>query len=350
MKTATNAFLILSAAAILALNLFADPPSFDQAMQLFQQHRWAEAASAFDQCEKNTPGKTTASLYRGKALVNLGKFDEAASALESYRAAHPESDDAAYLLAYVRFRQDKPKESLELFTTAARLKNPTPDDLKNVALDYVLLNDYADAARYLEQSLTAAPGNLEARYHLGRVRYQQNRFDLAVAAFEEVLRRDPSNVKAEDNLGLSLEAKNEVDAALAAYRKAVNLDENLPAQNVPAEHNAQPYLNLGTLLAKSGRLEDAIPPLLRASALAPNSGKAHYQLAKTYFDLNRLDEARQEAERAVALDPSDSSDHYLLGRIYQRSGKSEQSHEQFRITEQLIHSKSSNSSGMASDR
>jgi Tfp pilus assembly protein PilF len=66
--------------------------------------------------------------------------------------------------------------------------------------------------------------------------------------------------------------------------------------------------------------------------------------------LNRFDEARQQAERAIALDPSDSSDHYLLGRIYQRSGKSEQSQEQFRITEKLIHSKSLNSSGMASDR
>jgi|SRR5580698_10098549 tetratricopeptide (TPR) repeat protein len=344
MRTAANTLLILSTAALLSLELFADPSSFDQAMQLFQQHHWAEAASAFDQCEKTAPGKTAASLYRGKALVNLGKFDEAAAALESYRTAHPDSDDAAYLLAYVRFRQDKPKESLQLFTAAARLKNPTADDLKNVALDYVLLNDYADAARYLEQSLTADPGNLEARYHLGRVRYQQNRFDLAVAAFEEVLRRDPNDVKAEDNLGLSLEAKNEVDAALAAYRKSVTLDENLSA------HNAQPYLDLGTLLTKSGRPEDAISPLLRASTIAPDSSKTHYQLAKAYFDLNRFDEARQQAERAIALDPSDSSDHYLLGRIYQRSGKSEQSQEQFRITEKLIHSKSLNSSGMASDR
>jgi tetratricopeptide (TPR) repeat protein len=342
MRTTANAFLILLAAAMFVLGAYAQSLSYEQAMQLFQHHHWAEAAVAFAQCEENAPGKTAASLYRGKALVNLGKFEEAAAALGAYQASHPQSDDAAYLLAYVRFRQNQPKESLKLFTAAARLHNPTADDLKVVALDYVLLGDYDDAARYLEESLALDPENVEARYHLGRVRYQQNRFDLAIAAFQEVLRREPGNVKAENNLGLSLEAKNEVEAALVAYRRAVKLAENLPVQD------EQPYLNLGALLAKSGHTVEAIPWLVRATEIAPRSGKTHYQLARAYFDLNRFEEASKEAEKAVALDPGESADHYLLGRIDQRSGKSDLAKEQFRLTEQLIHSKSAGSSGMAS--
>ncbi len=132
--------------------------------------------------------------------MNQQKFPEAAALLESYLATHPQSDDALYLLGYVRFRQDQPKESLALFTQAAKRKAPAADDLKIVALDYVLLNDYTSAARYLEQSLQMNPDDVEARYHLGRGRYQQNQFDPAIAAFEEVLRRNPSDVKAEDNL------------------------------------------------------------------------------------------------------------------------------------------------------
>lgn len=343
MRIAANTLLIIGAIVVLALEVFAETSSFEQAMQLFQQHHWADAAAAFDQVEKVEPGKTAALLYRGKALVNLGKFDEAAVALGSYRAAHAESADVVYLLAYVRFRQDKPKDSLQLFSEAARLQPPAADDLKAVALDYVLLADYDDAARYLEQALATDPENVEASYHLGRVRYQQNRFDLAIAAFEEVLRREPGNVKAEDNLGLSLEAKNEVEAALVAYRKAVQLDENLPT------HSEQPYLNLGTLLEKSGHAEDAILLLVRAAKIAPASGKVHYQLAKAYFELNRFDNARQEAETATKLDPRESSDHYLLGRIYQRSGKADLAKEQFRVTEELIHAKGASSSGMASE-
>jgi tetratricopeptide (TPR) repeat protein len=342
MRTTANTVLVFCATAVLALAVFAQSPSFEQAMQLFQQRRWAEAAAVFAECEKSNPGETKASLYRGKSLVNLGQFEEAAAALENYRKTHPHDDDAAYLLGYVRFRQNKAKESLQVFTEAARLKSPTADDLKVVGLDYVLLDDYDDAARYLEESLALDPGNIEARYHLGRVRYQQNRFDLAIAAFREVLRRDPSNVRARDNLGLSLEAKNEIEPALEAYREAVKSDKS------QAVHNEQPYMNLGALLAKSGHAEEAVLWLLRGLAIAPNSGKGHYLLAKAYFDLNHLEDSRREAEKAASLDPDDSGDHYLLGRIYQRSGKNELAKEQFSLTEQLIHAKSANSKGMAS--
>jgi tetratricopeptide (TPR) repeat protein len=341
----TKIVSLLWAGLLFAPELFGQASCFDPAMQLFQQRRWAESAAAFVECEKSDPVKTDALLYRGKALVNLGQFADAAAALEGYRQNHPQSDDAAYLLAYARFRQNQPKESLRLFTEAAKLKHPTADDLKVVALDYVLLNDYDDAARYLEESLAMDPGNIEARYHLGRVRYQQNRFDLAIAAFREVLRRDPRNIKAQDNLGLSLEAKNEVDAALVAYREAIKLDETLPL------HDEQPYLNLGALLAKSGRTEEAIPLLVRAAALAPNSGKIHYQLARAYFDKNNFEDALRESTKAVSLDPDQSSNHYLLGRIYQRSGSPELAAEQFRLTEKLIHSKDLDSKeGMSSGR
>jgi tetratricopeptide (TPR) repeat protein len=325
--------LLFCAGILFAPELFGQASCFDQAMRLFRQHLWNQSADAFAECEKNDPAKTDALLYRGKALVNLGKFEEAAAALESYRQNHPQSEDAGYLLAYVRFRQNQPKESLRLFSDAVKLKRPTADDLKIVALNYVLLSEYDEAARYLEKSLAMDPGNIEARYHLGRVRYQQNRFDLAIVVFQEVIRRDPRNVKAQDNLGLSLEAKNEVDAAIAAYRESIKLDENSPV------HNEQPYLNLGALLAKSGRPEEAVSLLVRAAAIAPNSGKIHYELSKAYFDLNRFDDARREAEKAVSLDPGQSSNHFLLGRIYQRSGSRALAAEEFRLTEELIHNK-----------
>lgn len=341
-KTIAGAISILSAAILwplLATRASAQSPSFDHAMQLFQGHQWADAAAEFDQCEKSQPGKTAALLYDGKSLLNLGRLDEAAAALHGFWQIHPQSEDVAYLLAYIRFRQNKPRESLQLYNEAVKLKGPTADDLKIVGLDYALLSDYTDAANYLEKSLSLDPANIEARYHLGRVRYQQNQFDLAIAAFQEVLRRDPGHIKAEDNLGLSLEGKNENEAAIAAYNKAIQLDE---AQTL---HNEQPYLNLGTLLAKTNRAKEAVSCLVRATTITSGNLKAHYQLAKVYFDLESFGDAQQEAEKAVNLDSGDSSSHYLLGRIYRHSGKSELAEEQFRITEELIRKKGTEGAG-----
>ena len=335
--------LTLLVATIFPLPICAQSAACQSAMEMFQQHHWADAATGFEICERQNPQKTDALLFQGKALVNLRQFENAGIALRAYAKSHPQSVDAAYLLAYIAFREDKPTDSLRLFSDAAKLSPPTANDLKIAALDYVLLTQYDDAAHYLELSLQMNPDDLEARYHLGRVRYQQNQFDLAITAFREVIKRDPGNVKALDNLGLSLEAKNQVDAATAAYKRAIELDQ------AATSHSEQPYLNLGALLSKSNRSNDAIPLLTRAAEIAPSEFKVRYELAKAYFDSTQWAPAGQQAEAAVKLTPKDSTAHYLLGRIYQRLGRKELANQEFQTTAQLIREKDANSqSGMAS--
>lgn len=339
-KQVSSVGTILATFLVFTCACLGQPDPFNHASALFRERRWAEAATAFADIEKTQPHKTNALLMEGKSLINLARFDEAGHALEAYLETHPESDDASYLLAYVRFRQDRPKESLELLTAAARLKAPAADDLKVAALDYALLGDYADAGHYLEEALKIAPSNVEARYHLGRVRYQQNRFEEAIAAFREVLRLDPSNVKAEDNLGLSLEAKNQMEEAQAAYEKAIELDNRL------LTHNEQPYLNLGTLLSKTNRAREALPLLHRAAEIDPKSSQIQYQLGKAYFDLHHYLEAQQATEEAVRLNPKDSSAHYLLARTYQRLDKRDLSAKEFKLTEDLQRSEDTGHVGL----
>jgi tetratricopeptide (TPR) repeat protein len=335
------AWVVTAAGAVLLTGAQAQTSSLKAAQDLFQQHHWAQAAAAFEAVEKAQPRQTDARMYLGKCYINLARYDDAAANIEAYLADHPQSDDAAYLIAYVRFRQDKPADSLRLYTAAARLKTPTSDDLKVVALDYVLLNDYDDAAHYLTVALQMDPSNLEARYHLGRVRYQQSQLDAAIAAFQEVLSADPTNVRAEDNLGLCLEGKNLVPQAIAAYRRAIGWDE------ADRTHNPEPYLDLGILLIKSDQPAEAVPLLARAAEIDPNSMRAHYQLAKAYLSLAKLAEAEHEAQEAVRVAPKNASAHYLLGRIYHHLKRPDLETREFSITQQLMNASRAHSSGMA---
>ena len=341
-QRAEKVFIVVATIALLVTACFAQIEGCQQGDQLFHQHHWQEAAAAFQKCELESPGKTDALLYRAKSLVNLSDFPGAAASLDSYIANHSDSDDALYLLGYVRFRQDQPRQSLEAFARAAKLKAPQAGDLKIAALDYVLLNDYESAVRYLEQSLKMNPQDAEARYHLGRVRYQQNQFDLAIAAFEEVLRQEPANAKAEDNLGLCLEAKNQNDKAIAAYRRAIAMDETATTRI------AQPHIDLGKLLNTLNRAAEAESPLSEALKIQPDSAPAHYELGRALFLLGRLQDSQSQLIEAIRLDPDNSSPHYLLGRVYSRMGKSELAAEQFKMTETLIHRQNSKSGGMAS--
>jgi tetratricopeptide (TPR) repeat protein len=342
-----NWITILKRGRFAALLLFAVAASGEacpRGADLFQRRNWIEAAKAFEDCENANPGSTDALLYRGKALINVSDFAAAGAPLEAYVAAHPQSDDSLYLLGYVRFRQGHPRESLELFARAAKLKAPQAGDLKIAALDYALLDDYTSAARYLEQSLQLEPNDIEARYHLGRVRYQRQQFEAAIAAFTEVLKRDPNNVKAEENLGLCLEAKNRISDAITAYRKAIELDS---ASSVRFE---QPYLDLGKLLTTLDRPAEAVPVLQQAISIQPKSASAHYELGRAQLALRHLDDARLQLEEAAELDPVNGSPHYLLGRIYKRLGKTEEAAKEFKRTEELVQQHNSQSGGMASGR
>ena len=85
---------------------------------------------------------SSASLYeQGRALADAKRYAEADAALIRYVAEHPDSADALYLLGYVQQREDKPADSLQTYTEAAKLRAPRSEDLANVALDYVLLKD-----------------------------------------------------------------------------------------------------------------------------------------------------------------------------------------------------------------
>src|SRR5258708_37380269 len=89
-------------------------------------------------------------------------------------------------------------------TKGAEIRTPTGDDLKIVGLNYVLLNDYPDAIKWLEKAVEAEPKNKEAWYFLGRAYYTNSRVPEARKASLPELSLDPRDAKADSNLGLIL--------------------------------------------------------------------------------------------------------------------------------------------------
>ena len=171
---------------------------------------------------------------------------------------------------------------------------------------------------------TGAPGGIigvtsksketSIKIYNGRTKYNENRFEEAVRAFEECLKLDPRNVKAEDNLGLSYQALGRTDDAIATYRNAMAWQEHA------LEKNVGPVLNMGILQLEQNKISDAVALLLQAEVIAPNDSRTHEQLAKAYSRLEDFEKAQAELEKAVQLDPNRSSLRFMLGQIYRKRG------------------------------
>jgi len=274
-------------------------------------------------------------LASARALLASDQFKQCEDSLHGYIAAHTTSADAHFLLGYVLFREQKAKESLAEFTEGAKYRHPHAEELKTVASDYVLLGDYSDADTWFTAVTAETPSDANAWYLLGRTRYNENFFEPAVAAFQRALELHPQYVEAENNLGLCLKELDKPNEAKAAFQAAIDWQGRTPL-------DAQPFLNLGSLLAEEGDLERAIPYLEKAVAITPNNPKTHEELGTAYQAQANLTKAQAELERAVALAPDSSGLHFKLGQLYRKQGAMESARHEFDICARLNSTHSSN--------
>lgn len=307
--------------------------SYTQGKAAFDAHQFAAAASLFERAEAENPGQSDALLYAGKALSNLNRFPDAEQVLRQYTIQHPDSSDALYMLGFVLNREGRAKESLEIYTRAAQLHIPNSDDLKVVALDYVLLEDYSDAVRWLKEALQFNPMNQQAWYWLGRCYYAEGSFGQAQQAFTRALALDAKDTKAATNLGLTLDMLNQPDAADLAYRHAIALaDED--------SHTDQwPYLDYGAFLLEQGRAADAIPLLRKSIVHAPGCAQCYGKLGRALDETGNSKEACTNLERAVELSPNDPALHYALGRAYRSAGLLEKARHELELSARLYGTK-----------
>jgi tetratricopeptide (TPR) repeat protein len=305
--------------------------------------------------QQSTPATQEAAseLQQARSLADAGGATQAEALVRQFLQGHEDSAEGHFLLGYILFREIQTearangtmrygvdaslalfrdahaKASLAEFTEGAKYHEPTAFDLKIVAEDYVLLDDFADADKWMTRVTEWNPKDSDAWYNLGRTKYTENRFEEAIHAFERCLELDPKNVKAEDNLGLSYYGLGRADDALAAYKRAIEW------QSRAAQKDPEPLIDLGTLYLEQNRPTDALPYLLEATRVAPQDAKGHEKLGKAFSQLDKLPQAQNELEKAVELAPQLASLHYMLGQVYRKEGLMDKAKGEFQRTEEL---------------
>src|SRR6266446_5066127 len=92
----------------------------------------------------------------------------------------------------------------------------------------------------------------------------------AVEGYRDFLALRPNEIAAHSNLGVLLSRLSRYDEAIAEYKKALHLDPE----------NAGVLLNLGLAYYKSGRISEAAPEFSKARDLSPGNLQATLLLAE----------------------------------------------------------------------
>jgi tetratricopeptide (TPR) repeat protein len=125
--------------------------------------------------------------------------------------------------------------------------------------------------------------------------------------------------EAHNNLGMVLQREGRMQEAMGQYKQSVRLR--------PA--NAEAQYNLGLALARLGRMQEATGQYEQALRLKPDFAEAHNDLGTAFFQLGRLKEAIGQYEQALRLKTDFADAHYNLGNGLLQAGRTQEAMGQY---------------------
>jgi tetratricopeptide (TPR) repeat protein len=157
----------------------------DRGKELYEQAKYSEAETELQKVVAENGDNAQARLYLGKALMALGKFDDAAPHLQKADELQA-SGETKLGLAHLYVHRK------ELDKAEAALKDASGDDLEYVRGVYNLhRQNYEESAKDLESYLDKKKGNAYAHYYAGLAYNGAKRPDKMLTHFEMFLRMKP---------------------------------------------------------------------------------------------------------------------------------------------------------------
>ena len=132
--------------------------------------------------------------------------------------------------------------------------------------------------------------------------------DQAVKEFQEaaksLVEKDPNAHLVWFKLGEAYDTAGRNDDAAQAYEQAITAKPDLPGY----------YNNLGNVLARAGKIEEAKAAYTKSAGLdPPNAATAWRNFGISLYNANRLGDAVEPLQKAAELDPKNAQTWYLLG-------------------------------------
>jgi tetratricopeptide (TPR) repeat protein len=269
----------------------------------------------------------------GLAFYKTAMYDEAAREFRRVVDLRPADPQAHFYLGLVALRQGRWVDAVDALRLAAEQGGGQPEVLHNLGVALEQLGRLAEAEAALAEAAARVGDDWRILQGWGIVALKRGRGELAVERLdraralapggnppsalwfwarslaavlagreaealptaEEGLHRFPHSAPLRNNIAVLCERRGELDRAEQLLTAALEDEPSLP----------QLSKNLGDLLYRSGRHEEAEHAYLRAVKLAPRLGDdAYFKLGNLAFREKRTAEAAAAWKEALVLNPA----------------------------------------------
>src|SRR5579864_2983691 len=287
---------------------------FNLALALREKRDLKRAAKELQTAVRLKPDMVTAHNALGTTLLETEQTGAAEVEFQAALMLEPDSlyaldglskaliQEKRYAAAIGYLRKAPPDPGLQVNLSVALSKNGNTDEAiailhglikadpgfadahSNLAVIYALQNRFRESADEYYQALRYDAANDTSRISLVRALVILGEFNDALPFIQDYLKRH-----ATDGEGLTL--RGTIYRGLGDYVSA-EADLRRGVQTKPENYDAR--YNLGFVLAKLAKPQEALPHLEKARQLRPDSTEARFQLASVLKTLKQDDRARTE--------------------------------------------------------
>ncbi|MBD2464965.1 tetratricopeptide repeat protein [Oscillatoria sp. FACHB-1407] len=172
-----------------------------------------------------------------------------------------------------------------------------------------------------EQSQSLAYELIAVLENAAQQRLQYADFVAAEKICRQILELDTTHEQAALNLGDVLFKQGKLDEAIACYQHLLQLKPN----------DTHLYNNLGVLFDLQGQFQEAMECYRAIIAIDPNNATAYYNLGQLLEQQGQSDEAIAHYQTVIQLQPDNVASYYNLGHLLDRHGRLEEAIAYYRV-------------------
>lgn len=248
----------------------------EQALALYKQHKYGEAAQAFERVVTADGGGGDTLLLLGHSYFLAGQYAKSIPWLEKASAGSARTTECSYMLATAYVLTQQPERAVAPF---------------------------ADVFGFSRDSAAA---HLAA----GQMMIRQELLDYAEKQVRRALELDSRIPQAHFELGVIALAHADIDGGVTEFQREIAINPSF----------AMAYYRLGDAYSRREEWDHAIPTLQRSIWFNPSYSGPYILLGKAYLKKDDLVNAEGMLRRAIQMDTQNRSAHYLLGQTLIREG------------------------------
>lgn len=257
---------------------------------------FAKAAEAYEKYIGLGPADAwTAQLRLGVSRTSLKDYAGAIAALTEAEKAQPRDLQVRLSLAKA-YEEAGQLENAEAAYTAMAELNP-----KEALSYYRQIFRIYDGANRLDRAVAPAkkiielePANETNHYYLGLTYFKDQKYNEAIAAFQQAIAVKADFPHAWFQIGSSYINMKKYREAADAYKKYAEL----------SPEDASGWLSVGVAYMQAKDFEEALPPLRKAVELRPDNAVAQFNLAIVYINLKDNYSAKEIYNKLQTMDPA----------------------------------------------